>query len=143
MKQYNCKNCGANIKHTYNHKCEYCGSIVDFNEPIEDVVKVDPYNLTDLQLKSIEREPYTLDYIFIFTGYVIEKPKFYDIEKNYYEVRSISNPKKVYWGLRISDIDIKEYGTNAIIFRVHTSGLCGSEMENVLNQIRREFKYNL
>lgn len=35
MKQYNCKNCGAPIEHTYNHTCPYCHSICDFNEPEE------------------------------------------------------------------------------------------------------------
>ena len=39
MRQYNCKNCGAPIEHTYNHKCPYCNSIFDFNEPEENIIE--------------------------------------------------------------------------------------------------------
>lgn len=139
MKQYNCKNCGANIKHTYNHKCEYCGSIIDFNEPIEDTIKVDPRNLRNLQLEGIEREPLTNDYIFIFTGYVIEKPRVYEIDENYYTTKVINyiNPPKTYFMIRIKYEELYCAEPDMVYYKLMNSGLDYEEVGKVWDQIRK------
>lgn len=139
MKQYNCKNCGANIKHTYNHICEYCGSIIDFNEPIENVVKVDPRNLTNLQLERVEREPHTNYFIFIFTGYVIEKPRVYEVKEGYYETKEINyiNPPKVHWCIRIMFEELYYVDPDIVFHKILGSGLDYRELEKVWDEIRK------
>ena len=41
MKQYNCKNCGSPIEHSYNHRCPYCNTLFDFNEFTKNVSQID------------------------------------------------------------------------------------------------------
>ena len=54
MKQRSCNNCGAPLKHGYNRKCEYCGTLYDFNE--SNKIELHSYDLVDLKFRGLQRE---------------------------------------------------------------------------------------
>lgn len=139
MKQYNCKNCGAPIKHSYNHKCEYCGTIIDFNEPKENTIEVKAEELYDLQLREVEMSPIKFDLLIYFTGYKLEKPKIYESYKNdicVSKVENYINPPKCGFVIELPIIDIDKYGMDYIIHILRQKNINEDEIEKVLFQLK-------
>ena len=55
MKQYKCKNCGAPVEHSYNHRCPYCHAIFDFNVKLNEIEEVKIEDMRNVELVEIER----------------------------------------------------------------------------------------
>lgn len=138
MKQYNCKNCGAPVKHTYNHRCEYCNSILDFNVPKEETIEVKPEELRDLELKDIEFVPYNNHIRFLFSGYKCTMPTIYECDINNSYVSSIEeyrNPPKCGFLIEIPRDEIEKYGFGVIRAKLLNAGLYPKELEKIKYQI--------
>ena len=114
--QRSCKNCGAPLKHSYNHRCEYCGTLYDFNEPEENIKRYDPDNLVDVKLESVERSIIRNSFILYFTGYYLKPPKVYETNMKDNEVEFVSemqnyiNPPKVGLKIEVDERDLVEGG---------------------------------
>lgn len=138
MKTYNCKNCGAAVTHTYNHKCEYCGSMIDFNEPKDEVVEFKASDLIDIELKDISIEPITNNVKFIFSGFICPRPKIYEYDGKETFVSNTYNyvnPKKGYISIQIPRYEIEKYGINRIIHELYSFDLRMNEIEKLTHQI--------
>jgi len=138
MKQYNCKNCGAPVKHTYNHRCEYCNSILDFNVSEKDIVKVNPEDLIDLQLVDIERVPEFYGLRFMFTGFKCVRPTIYEFdgENNYVSsVIEYRNPPKCGFIIDMSFDEIERCGIDYVMHRIMATGVHPREIEKIKYQV--------
>lgn len=143
-KSGNCPNCGAKISHSYNHNCEYCGGIIDFNEP--DVIEVKAEDLVDVKLRYIEYEPINNNYILIFDGYKCPMPKVYNYDgKCTYlsKVENYTNPPKCGMCIAISDTELKQNGYDYIKYEIYNTGLRKNEVDKVMQQVleNEEIKY--
>lgn len=139
MKQYNCRNCGAPIEHSFNHKCEYCGTLCDFNEPEENVIQVKAEELYDLQLRKVEMSPIDFKLLIYFSGYKLEKPKIYEMYKNdicVSKVENYINPPKCYFVIELSILDLNKYGTDYISYILRQKNIDEDEIMRVLFQLR-------
>ena len=137
MKQYNCKNCGAPIEHSYNHKCPYCGSIFDFNAPIETIVEVRPEDLVDVELRDMSINPETGNMILMFSGYKCVMPKVYEYNGNNTYISSVENyinPPKCGFLIEIPVSDL-ERGIDYIMWVVKNTGIRYNELDKVARQI--------
>ena len=127
MEQRNCKNCGAPLQHSYNHKCKYCGTLYDFNVPKEETVVLKPYDMVDLKYRGIEKDIITNSILIKFEGYKIEEPEIYEVsDKNVFVSKSINyiNPPKSYFFIRVDLYELEKYGWGLIA-----------------NMLRRELRY--
>lgn len=136
MEQYNCKNCGAPIKHSYNHRCEYCGTIVDFNEPEDNTLEIHPYDLVDIKYIDTVRDHLTNRIIIRFSGYKVEKPKIYEQADDLYVSKVVSciNPPRVFFQVEFSIFDLEKYGIEFLEHRLF-SLISPSERKNVQRQL--------
>lgn len=137
MKQYNCKNCGAPVEHSYNHKCPYCSSILDFNAPTEDIVEVKPEDLIDIELRDTTIDPINNSMIFIFSGYKCAMPKVYEYNGNNTYVSSVENyknPIKCGFLIEISIPDLHR-GIDYIMWVIESTGIRYNELDKVAKQI--------
>ena len=144
MEQRNCKNCGAPLEHSYNHKCEYCGTLYDFNEPQEKVIEVKPEDLINIQLRSIERA-YTRDSLMLlFDGYKCAMPKVYEYNSdNIYvsKVEEYVNPPKCGFCIELPIFEIREYGLPYIMHRIEATGVRYNELDKIKSQIQEKLYY--
>ena len=124
MKQYNCKNCGAPIEHSYNHKCPFCGTLFDFNEPIENIVEVKPEDLINIELKDIS----------------CEMPKVFEYNSNgvyISKVENYINPPKCGFCIEIPIYKIKQYGIDYIMSSIRSTGVRYNELNNIFDQVKK------
>lgn len=138
MEQRNCKNCGAPLEHSYNHKCPYCGTLYDFNEPKEKVIECTPQDLINLELRLVEFVPLTNHVILLFSGYKCEMPKVFEVNgKNNYisKVETYINPPKCSFCIELDKTEIEMYGLQYILEMINRSGIRYSELKNVHKQI--------
>ena len=111
MKQYNCKNCGAPIEHTYNHKCPYCNSILDFNEPKEDTVEFKIEDMVNIEFRNYEIVPYEDAIRLYFSGFKLEQPKIYEFNgKDTYvsKMEQYINPPKAGFCIQVSRYELEK-----------------------------------
>ena len=135
MKQYNCKNCGAPIEHTYNHMCPYCHSICDFNEPEENVVEVKAEDLVDIKLKEIRRIPEYDKIQLVFVGFKCPMPKVYEFDGNdIYKSRAIEyiNPPKCGIVVELSRYEVMKYGLDYVKSVLRHSGIRYNELDKII-----------
>lgn len=143
MKQYNCKNCGAPVEHSYNHKCPYCHSLLDFNEPIENTIECKPEDLVNIELREIQRIPGKDLIILIFSGYKCVMPKIFEYDGKSKYISSVieyRNPPKCGFCIELSRMEIEKYGLSYILHCIHSSGVRLSEFEKLRKEIYKEFK---
>ena len=137
MKQRNCKNCGSPLEHSYNHRCPYCGTLYDFNEPEENIVKCKPEDLIEVQLRDVELMPMTDSIILMFSGYKCEMPKVYEVDENIYtsRIERYINPPKCGFCIELPRTELEKYGMSYVIERIYNTGIRYNELTNVRNQI--------
>ena len=138
MKQYNCKNCGAPVEHTYNHRCKYCNSILDFNEPKEDAIEVKAEDLVNIELRDIEIIPYNNTFRFTFSGFKCPMPKIYEYDGEGTCVSKSEvyiNPPKCGFLIEISIESLEKYGMGYLEYSIRNSGLRYNEVNKVIGQI--------
>lgn len=140
MKQYNCKNCGAPLEHSYNHKCPYCNSLFDFNEPKENTIEAKPEDLINIELRQVERAFITDNLILVFSGFKCEMPKVYECNNNAYvsKVETYINPPKCSFCIELPLCDIQRYGYDYVMWRIRATGVRYNELENIERQIREK-----
>ena len=64
----NCPNCGAPIKHYYNHNCEYCGTFLHNTDN-----EVEMLNDKEIKIKSVEvRNDYARRSYFVYIRGITE-----------------------------------------------------------------------
>lgn len=146
MEQRSCKNCGSPLEHSYNHKCKYCGTLYDFNEPIENTIEVSPQDLINVELKYIERIPIKDSLILMFSGYKLEMPKVYEYndKNNKYisKVENYINPPKCGFCIELPLIDIEKYGLSYVMHRIEMTGIRYNELDKIKHQlISSDLKY--
>ena len=139
MIQRNCKNCGSPLEHSYNHKCKYCGTLYDFNEPQENTVEVKPEDLIKVELKSVERTPLTDSIIIMFSGYKCEMPKVYEFnDKNSMYVSKMEeyiNPPKCGFCIELPLFEINKYGIGYVMSKIAATGIRYNELDNIKYQL--------
>ena len=134
MKQYNCKNCGAPVEHTYNHRCKYCDSILDFNEPEDKVVMSRPEELFDITFREQDYIPKTNGIVLIFDGYKLDTHKIYECDENdiYMSKREeYINPPRVSFSIVIDRGDLQMYGFDCIRHRFYELNISDKEIKNI------------
>ena len=144
MEQRNCKNCGAQIEHSYNHRCPYCNTLFDFNEP--DKIEVKPEDLVNIELRYIERMPINDSLILMFSGYKCPMPKVYEYNSdNLYvsKVEQYINPPKCSMCIEIPIYEIEKYGIEYVYHKICSSGIRYNEIDKVMAQVRenKEIRY--
>lgn len=139
MIQRNCKNCGAPLEHSFNHKCSYCGTLYDFNEPEENTIKVNPEDLFDIKLRNVKISEINHSLILTFDGYKCTMPKIYEYnsKENFYisKVEEYINPPKAGFCIEIPINDLREYGVNYLLWRIEAYGIRYSEINKIKEQI--------
>ena len=112
MIQRNCKNCGAPIQHSYNHKCEYCGTLFDFNEPKEETIEFNSRDMIDVHFIGCEIGYETNSLILKFQGTLLEKPKIYEHNEDYMYVAKVMDymPKRSFFYIEIPKQDLYHCG---------------------------------
>ena len=139
MIQRNCKNCGSPIEHSFNHKCKYCGTLYDFNEPEENVVEVKPEDLIKVKLRYIERIPERYSLILMFDGYKCPMPKVYEYNdsNNLYltKAEEYINPPKCGFCIELPLFEVEEYGFDYIINRILATGIRYNELDNIKREL--------
>ena len=137
MVQRNCKNCNAPIQHSYNHRCEYCGTLFDFNEPKEETIEFNSRDMIDVRFISCDERIETNSIILTFEGTLSEKPKIYENNKdNMYVSKVIPNmPKRSHFCIAISENELYHYGESYLyyIIREHINFF---EYEKVFRQLK-------
>lgn len=139
--QRSCKNCGAPLKHSYNHRCEYCGTLYDFNEPEENIKRYEPENVVDIKLERAEESPFIDAIVLYFTGYYLKPPKVYETYiKNGIKCECVSemqdyiNPPKVGLKIEVEKRELAEYGTSYLRHCLCSQGLY-LQIDKVMNQL--------
>lgn len=141
MTQRNCKNCGAPLEHSYNHKCKYCGTLYDFNEPKEKTIKITPQDLINIELREIIRLPFTENYVLVFSGYKVSMPKIYEVNDNNYtsQVEEYVNPPKCIFCIEIPIEAAEKYGIGYVMHYIESAGVRYNELEKIRKQIYASF----
>lgn len=122
MEQRNCKNCGAPLEHSYNHKCKYCGTLFDFNVDKEETIEFNSYDLTNTKYTGHYIYPHSNDIVLCFSGYKLEMPTIYEYDgKNNYisKVEEYVNPPKASFCVRLDFNELSIYGIKYIEYIIH------------------------
>lgn len=139
MKQYNCKNCGAPIEHSYNHRCPYCNTLFDFNEPEKNVIEVKPEDLVNVELRSIERTPERDSIILVFSGYKCTMPKVYEYDgKGTYisRMEQYINPPKCGFCIELPLYEIEQHGFGYVMSAISNTGVRFNEIDRIAAQVK-------
>ena len=146
MKQRNCINCGAPLEHSYNHKCKYCGTLYDFNEPKEKTIEFHSYDMVNVHFLKLERYPLTNDIIMYFDGIKLEEPTIYEYQDNRFVSKTINyvNPPKAFFAIQLNIKDLEEHGIHYLWSTIENY-IRPTETEKVRHQIQErcwEFSKN-
>lgn len=148
-KTHHCKNCGAEVIHSYNHKCSYCGGLIDFNEPEEKVIEVKPEDLVNITLRDVYRDFKMNNLIILFDGYKCVMPKVYeynDKSKSYVsKVEEYVNPPKCGFCIEIPIFELEKFGIGYLKSVINNSGIRFNEIDRVMQQVldNREIRFIL
>ena len=133
------KNCGSPIEHSFNHKCKYCGTLYDFNDPIENTIEVKPEDLINVKLRSITKTPIHNSLLLMFSGYKCSMPKVYefnDKNNNYVsKVEEYINPPKCGFCIELPLFEVEKYGLDYIMYRIRATGIRIKELDNIKQQL--------
>lgn len=138
MIQRNCKNCGSPIEHSFNHKCKYCGTLYDFNEPEENVIEVKPEDLINVELINVERIAEYYSLILLFSGYKLSMPKVYEYNGNNNYVSKVEeyvNPPKCGFCIELPLNEVEKYGFDYIMYRIRATGIRLNELDRIKSQL--------
>lgn len=139
LKTYHCKNCGAEVVHSYNHKCAYCGGLIDFNEPDDKVIELRPDDLVDITLKEVYLNYIMNNLVIILEGYKCPMPKIYEYneENNTYisKAEEYINPPKCAICLEMPIYELKKYGIDYVRYKILSSGIRFNEIDRVISQV--------
>lgn len=139
MIQRNCKNCGSPLEHSFNHKCKYCGTLYDFNEPEKDAIEVKPEDLINIKLRDITRTPIHDSLILMFDGYKCPMPKVYEYNdsNNVYitKAEEYINPPKCGFCIELPLMEIEKYGLSYVLHRIEASGIRYNEIDKIKAQL--------
>ena len=138
MIQRNCKNCGAPVKHSYNHKCEYCGTLFDFNESSENIQKIKPEDLSDIALRRVQIEYFKDKLILIFDGYKRELPEIFEYNANNIYISKAEeyiNPPKYGFCIELPLLKTKSLGMPYILQKLQAIGVRGEEFYQLESQL--------
>lgn len=140
MIQRNCKNCGAPIQHSYNHKCEYCGTLFDFNEPKEETIEFNSRDMIDVHFMGCEIDYETNSVILKFQGNLLEKPKIYEHNKDYMYVAKVMGymPKRSFFCIEIPRHDINQLGYDYLYY-VIGNHINYKERDDVIKEVIHNF----
>ena len=108
MKQYNCRNCGAPVTHLYNHHCEYCGGILDFNLDKKETEKIDWNNITRIEFIDCYRDICSLTKILKFKCIQYAPIQFIETNNNY-SLAKIPENKEFYFAIGIEETDFYNF----------------------------------
>ena len=146
MKEYYCKSCGASVKHSYNHHCPYCGTLLDFNvndEPLE--IKFE--DIINVEFIECQEDFIDNSIILYFKGVQIERPKMYEIDDNIQVSPTNFKPKNCHCAIRIDNYELTKYGNEYFRYLLysHFSHLRQDELNRLINDIfnDRTFKKRL
>lgn len=136
MKEYYCKSCGASVKHTYNHHCPYCGTLLDFNtddEPLE----INFEDIVDVEFMECYEDFIDNSIVLYFKGMQIEKPKMYEIDENIQVSPTIFKPKKCICAIKIEDYELNKYKDSYFkhLLYSHFSRLRNEELQKLITEI--------
>lgn len=137
QKTHNCKNCGAEVSHVYNHKCEYCGGMLDFNAPEEETIEVKAEDLVDIRLRDVMIEPRTNNVIMVFSGYKCPMPKVYEYDgtdRYVSKIEEYRNPPKCSICIELNKTELEKYGMQYVRAAIYNSGIRYNELDNVMKQ---------
>lgn len=138
-KTYHCNNCGAEVVHSYNHKCVYCGGLIDFNEPNDKVIELKPDDLVDISLKEVYLNYIMNNLVIILEGYKCPMPKIYEYneENNTYisKAEEYINPPKCAICLEMPIYELKKYGKDYVIDRILNLGIRFNEIDRIMSQV--------
>lgn len=146
-KTYHCKNCGAEVIHSYNHKCSYCGGLIDFNEPEEKVIEIKPEDLVNITLRDVYRDFAMNNLIILFDGYKCPMPKVYEYndKSNSYvsKVEEYVNPPKCGFCMEIPIFELEKFGIEYLKYMIHRTGIRLNEIDRVMQQVldNREIRF--
>lgn len=140
MEQRNCKNCGAPIEHSFNHKCPYCGTLFDFNVNENDITKVDPRELRDIKLVDVSKDYLHRCLIFKFRGFKLFNPIIYECNSPNDFISSVSveeyrNPPLCGFVLSISLDSLMKNGLEFIEWRLHCMDIEPKEINHIMLEI--------
>jgi hypothetical protein len=143
MEQRNCKNCGAPIEHSFNHKCPYCGTLFDFNVNEKDITKVEPRELREIRLVDITNDYITNSLIFKFKGFKLCEPIIYEHNSQNEFVSSAFveqylNPPMCGFILDIPLNDLRENGLASIEWRLHFLDIEPKEINHIMSEIEEK-----
>ena len=95
---HNCPNCGAPIKHYYNHNCEYCGTFLHNTD--EDILKL---NNCDVRIDNVYIEQSMLEpgYELTIIGTSIPRFNYWNEGYDNLIVTNFSDVKKVGYKVRL------------------------------------------
>lgn len=106
----NCPNCGATIKHRYNHECPYCHTMLDFN--IKQTEKINPRYMYDVEVRDYEIDPRTDNVIIYFKGKYLKASEALEYTNNN-QIMVVDvdcmTPKEVFYALRIPRKSFQEF----------------------------------
>ena len=105
----NCPNCGAAIKHRYNHKCPYCGTFFDYR--VERTEEINPRYLQNVKLIRFEKIPLSMDFVLIFEGDYVKWQESIEYGKDNTTIVLSSDdlkPKKIRYAIRIDYKDLRD-----------------------------------
>lgn len=139
MQTYKCPNCGAPAKHSYNHQCEYCGTLFNFNEPKEKTIQMKPEDLVDINLVDVTVFPRKLSVILRFDGYKLEMPKVYEYndKENYFisKMETYINPPKCGFCIELPIVEIQQRGLDYVMYMIESTGIRYNELNKIKHQV--------
>ena len=140
--QDHCINCGAPLEHSYNHKCSYCGSLFDFNEPKEDVVECRSYDLVDVKFVDAEKDFISNSILLLFEGYKLEAPKIYEYDGDsgicVSKAVDIRKQPKAHFIISLREYELENYGGEYLISMLHHY-IRPTEIDNIKKQYNEMF----
>lgn len=117
--QTNCPNCGAPIKHYYNHNCEYCGTFL--NNTSEKIKHFKNCDLRNIKV-SLDISPQSLDVIITIKAFTAPKISYLEEwANNLMIVSSDDIGKVVEYRIAIPLFDFRNYTYNELVHKVLNS----------------------
>ena len=126
----NCPNCGGAIAHSYNHKCQYCGTFLHITD--RKMQEIKNTEITDVKVE-MERYPMSMDWLLRIRGKSIPKSYCWYETTEYGDIISIDDIKPIQYCIRIPYEYWYGYDDNERMKKI---------IDNVLDGLPEIFKKN-
>lgn len=117
--QTNCPNCGAPIKHYYNHNCEYCGTFL--NNTNEEIKRFKNCKLNNVKVfLDIHPETYNV----VISIRAVTSPKILYLEEISDDSMIVSSEnlgKSIGFRIAIPIFELRNYTYNEFIYKISDS----------------------